>query len=166
MQSTTPVVVACPCPGTPHAEDTVYLRDKLGLAGGATLQRLVIEVNQSGSDQAETSGRLAEAYLRVGVADWTFTDEQGRKVPVNPDTLQRILLDDFSLAMPVADRADELYLQPVLGFLLAKAASSSHTTTTNGSISQIPGGSRKTRTRSKRSSTSTTPTADTATTSG
>jgi hypothetical protein len=123
MQSTTPVVVACPCPGTPHAEDTVYLRDKLGLAGGATLQRLVVEVNQSGSDQAETSGRLAEAYLRVGVADWTFTDENGRKVPVNPDNLQRLLLDDFSLAMPVADRADELYLQPVLGFLLAKAAS-------------------------------------------
>jgi hypothetical protein len=166
MQSTTPVVVACPCPGTPHPEDTVYLRDKLGLAGGAMLQRLVIEVQQSGADGAEASGALAEAYLRVGVADWTFTDEQGKPVPVNPDNLRSILLDDFALSMPVADKADDLYLQPVLGFLLSRAQNSSHTTTTNGSTSAKAGGSRKSRTRSKHSSTSTTPTADTATTTG
>jgi len=160
------VEVACPCPGTPHPADTVYLREKLGLAGGAMLQRLVIEVQQSGAGGAEASGALAEAYLRVGVADWTFVDEAGKRVPVNPDTLRDILLSDFALSMPVADKADDLYLQPVLGFLLSRAQNSSRTTTTNGSTSPTAGGSRKPRTRSKPSSTSTTPTADTATTTG
>jgi hypothetical protein len=149
----------CPCPGTPHAEgDTVHLRQKLGLAAGIMLQRLIVEANQNRADSAELTGQLAEAYLRVGVASWTFVGDHERPIPVTPDTIQALLLDDFERGAPVADAADQLYMVPVLGPLVKRVANSSPSTMTNGSTSPMAGGSSKGRKRSKRSSTSTTQT--------
>lgn len=160
-----PVEVPCPCPGTPHPDgDMVFLRSKLGLAGGSMLQRLAIEANQARPDAADLTGMLAEAYLRVGVSGWTFVDVDGAPVPVTADSLQSWLLDDFALAAPIADKADELYLGPVLLPLVKAGARRSPSTTTAASTSRTSRGSAKNRKRSARSSTSTTQTDYTETT--
>lgn len=156
----------CPCEGTPHPDgETVYLRTKLGLGGGTALQRLVVEANQDRADNADLTGRLAEAYLRVGVVGWTFVDQRGRPIPVTPESLQRLLLDDFERAAPIADKADDLYMGTVLAPLVKRVSESSSSSTTNGSTSHKPGGRSKPRKPSRRSSTSTTQTDDTAMTS-
>ena len=160
-----PVLVGeCLCPGTPHEDgDSVYLRAKLGLAAGTTLQRLIIEANQNRADNAELTGKLAEAYLLLGVSRWNLVDDKGQPVPVNPDTIRQHLLDDFARSVSVADMADDLYMGPVLSPLVQKALASSSTTTTNGSTSATVAGRSKARKPSKRSSTSTSQTDATAT---
>ena len=155
----------CLCPGTPHGDgDFVYLRAKLGLAAGTQLQRLIVEANQNRADNAELTGKLAEAYLLLGVVDWNLVNEKG-SVPVTPDTIREHLLDDFARSAPVADAADDLYMGPVLSPLVQKVAELSSTSTTKGSTSARSNGASKRRKRSKPSSTSTTQTDATAKTS-
>ena len=163
-----PVQIPCPCPGTPHPDgDTVELREKLGLAAGIAVQRLVIEANTStrSMEAAELSGVLAEGYLLHGVEAWTLIDENGSLVPVTKDTIRARLLADFSVAAPVAEAADGLYMAAVILPLVKKAERSSPTTPTNGSTSANQGGSRPRPKRSKPSSTTTTLTVATETTS-
>ena len=155
--------VVCPCEGTPHPEgDTVELRETLGLAAGVALQRLLIG---SDSPQAEIVGALMEGYLRFGVVAWTFVDDIGKPVPVTPETIQSMLLDNFTRAYPVAEAADSLYEGPVFGPLATAAANSSRTTTTAASTSRRGSGSRRNGKPSKPSLTSITQTDDTVTTS-
>lgn len=162
------VPVPCPCPEEHRHEggDTVYLRPTLGLLAGIAIQKLFIEMSQAeGLDAATMTGRLAEAYLLHGVADWTFLNGKG-KVPVDDEHIRSVLLADFTVAEQVADAADDLYLSVVLDPLRKKIANLSPTTSTNGSTSPSRVGTPKRPKRSKRSSTTPTPTADTAATSG
>jgi hypothetical protein len=165
-----PVCVgACLCPGTPHADgDFVYLRPKLGLAAGIAIQKLVIDANNADTPMstADMTGVLAEGYLLHGVVDWTLSN--GSAIPVNEATIREHLLSDFERAAPVADKADDLYMGPVLAPLLKRARASmgsSSATSSNGSTSAAPAGTSKRPKRLRRSSTSTIPMDDTATTS-
>lgn len=180
MQPTTAVPgIPCPCPGSPHPEgDTVYLREKLGLRAGTTLQHLIIASRrQNASDDdvepppltpmqiAEVNGNLIEQYVLLGVVGWTFVDEKGRTVPVHSDTIRSWLLDDFERATPIADKADDLYKDAVIGPLVRVASESSPDTTTDTSTSHTPTGMQSDPMPSKPFSTSTTPMDDTETTS-
>ena len=161
-----PVQIPCPCPGTPHPDgDTVELREKLGLAAGIAVQRMIIEANQGRADTAELTGKLGEGYLLHGVEAWTLIDENGSLIPVNENTIRARLLTDFTVAAPIADAADDLYMAAVISPLVKKAERSSPTTPTNGSTSANQGGSRPRPKRSKPSSTTTTLTVATETTS-
>ena len=156
-----PVSIPCPCPGTPHPDgDTVELREKLDLKAGMAVQRLIIEANSATRkmDEAELTGVLAEGYLLYGVEAWTLIDEAGALVPCTKDTIRARLLSDFTLAAPIAEAADGLYMAAVILPLVTKAARSSPTTPTNGSTSAPQGGTRPRRKRSKPSSTTTSPT--------
>jgi hypothetical protein len=161
------VRVGCPCPGQPHPDgDIVELREKLGLAAGTAVQRLIVEANaKHGMAEAQIAGSLAEAYLLFGVEAWSFVDEQGGKLPVTELTIRAKLLSDFALAAPIADVADDLYMAPVLLPLVERAKRLSPITPTDGSTSAPPTGRPMPRKRSKRSSTTTTPTGGTAKTS-
>lgn len=158
--------VECPCPGTPHPEgDVVTLRSRLGLAAGVELQSIIIAANASGQSSNVVAGVLLEAYIRLGVSAWTFVDEDGKPIPITNDSVQSLILDDFTLATPIAEKANELYEGAVLGPLVNGAAKSSRTTPTDKSTSRPATGSRRSPKRSKPSSTSTTLTGATATTS-
>ena len=174
MDTTTlvPVLVgACLCPGAPHEDgDIVYLRPKLGLAAGIAVQKLVVDANQASEPMttADLTGVLAEGYLLHGVAEWTFENEAGH-VPVNPSTIKAYLLDDFERGATAADKADELYMGPVLAPLVIRAQAleeSLRATSTNGSTSATRGGTPKPRKRSKPSSITTIPMDDTVAISG
>jgi hypothetical protein len=158
-------VGSCRCAGEPHPDgDSVELRPKLGLAEGVRLQAAVVDAKQKGIGAPEVTGLLAESYLLVGVSGWNLLNATGQPVPVTPDTIREQLLEDFERAAPVSDKADELYREVAIGFLVRQAASLSPSTTTNGSTSPMGGGSPKARKRSKPSSTSTSQTGVTATT--
>ena len=164
------VDVACPCPGAPHETDTVRLRPKLGLRAGVSLQGQIVaarNAREAGIEVNETEvyAALTEGYLLHGVAEWTFTDAEGAPIPVTPDTIRSVLLDDFALASPVADRADALYAQAVILPLVDLGSTSLPRSRTNGSTSVPTTPTRKRQKRSRPSSTSTSLTGVTATTS-
>lgn len=159
------VPIPCPCPGSPHDHDTVSLREKLGLAAGIAIQRMVIDANQSSPDRAELTGKLAEGYLLHGVESWTLVSEDGNVLPVNETTIRHRLLDDFAIAAPIADAADDLYMATVILPLVNRAQNSLPSTPTNGSTSRPRPGTSKRPKQSPRSSTTTSPMADTVKTS-
>ena len=146
-----PVVVRvrdCACPGTPHADegDVVYLRPKLSLAGGiAAQQDLVASRGPDGTaDVAELTRRWLVTYVRYGAIGWNFTGEAGEPVPFDVN----VLLDDFSLADSVADKADDLYAEAVLRPLGLSRPKTSPTGPTDASTSRT----RRSRSTSPRSS--------------
>lgn len=156
--------IPCPCPNTPHPDgDTVELRDRLGLAAGVEIQATVRGL--IGKPDAVIVAALVEAYVRHGIVAWTFVDADGAPVDVTPETIQSMVLDDFTLATPVAEAADTLYEDAVLGPLVRMAATSSPTTPTEPSISPTDSGSGESPTPSSPSSTESTPTDDIETTS-
>ena len=169
MQTVSVPGIPCPCPNGEHAVqgDTVELRERLGLAAGIAIQATVREL--IGQPNAVIVAALVEAYVRHGVAGWTFVDDIGRDVPVTPENIQAWVLDDFTLATPVAEAADKLYEDAVLGPLVRAAATSSPTTPTEPSTSPtdptLSDGSEPNPTPSSPSSTTSTQTDDTETTS-
>jgi hypothetical protein len=136
----------------------VELREKLDLRSGMAVQRLIIEANAAGRGlgAAELTGILSEGYLLFGVEAWSFVGDQGMPLPVTQETIRSVLLADFSIAAPVAEAADGLYMGPVILPLVNRAKNSSPSTLTNGSTSPRPRGTPKNPKRSKRSSTTTT----------
>lgn len=152
----------CPCPNTPHPDgDTVELRDKLGLAAGIEIQSAIRAA--IGKPDGVIVGLLVEGYVRHGVAAWTFVDKGGAPVDVTPENVQTWVLDDFTLASPVAEKADELYEDAVLGPLVRAAANSSPITPTESSTSATDSGSDENPKPSSPSSTGNTPTGGTVT---
>ena len=158
----------CRCPGAPHPDgDVVYLRPTLGLRGGVIVQGVVTTAKRMEPPPSapEITASLVETYVLQGVVEWNLWGDDG-PIPVTPESVTRHLLDDYTRAEAVANRADDLYSEPILGPLLNGARNSSLDTSTNGSTSAPRNGTRKPRKPSKRSSTTTTPTAATATTTG
>jgi hypothetical protein len=103
----------CACPDAPHADtgDLVYLRPTLSLEGGIAAQQDLIA---SGGDPSDLTRRWLVTFVRYGVTGANY----------EPFTIGA-LLDDFDLAMPVAERADELYGEAVLRPLgVSRSASS------------------------------------------
>lgn len=89
MSESTPLIPVpvgdCRCPGTPHEDgDTVFLYPKLGMEGGIAVQTAVF-INDNASE------RVQAAYVALvdhGIADWTFTNGDGSKIPINPATIR------------------------------------------------------------------------------
>jgi hypothetical protein len=149
------VQIKCICPGSPHEQDTIYLRPKLGLSGGVALQGLLLrtikESPQLGFDADLLGGIMSEGYLVNGIVGWTLVDEDGQPVPVTPQTIGNKLLLDFEVAEPIASMADDLYYEPVLAPLLKKLSISLQTSPTSASISATKKSRAKTASRPSRS---------------
>ena len=105
----------CLCPGTPHAEDLVYLAPSLSAAGGMAAQGAIADAS---TDDGTVDGvALQELLWRVyrdhGVIGWNLLDDDGDPVPLSRDNKDRAL--PYSKGgRKVGDAADELYLEDVL----------------------------------------------------
>ena len=124
----------CACPDLPHAEegDIVYLRPTLPLRGGAVAERNLVEA------QGDPDGLMAswlETFVRYGADGWNWLDDQGEPLPFDV----QVLLDDWGLSRPVADRAAELYQESVLSPFQNASTSRSPTGRTAGSTSRTRG---------------------------
>lgn len=121
----------CACPGTPHADegDLVYLRPTLSLAGGIAAQQDLVASN---GEANELVRRWLVTYVRYGAKSWNLLDEAGQPVPFDVD----VLLDDFTLAEPVAEQANDLYSEAVLRPLAMSRSRTSRTGPTAASTSR------------------------------
>jgi hypothetical protein len=109
----------CRCAGTPHDHDTVWLRSELGPDGGYAVMRAM---RNGGTDNEELPELLGRAYARHGIVDWTFLDDEGEKVPVTPDTIERL---SWAVIYPIAERGDGLYAESLLAPFVARQSASS-----------------------------------------
>jgi len=129
------VHIPCPCPGTPHPDgDTVTLRDKPSLRMGTTALGWASTATGNGRPAAAD---IAEVFLREGIVDWTFTLEDGEPRPLDDEGLAW-LLDDYSVAYPIAEEASALYTNAIFDPLLERAKEprkSSPTSRTSASTS-------------------------------
>lgn len=111
---TTPIPVPvgdCRCPGEPHGDgDVVYLTPLLSMAGGMAGQ---MAISEASSSVMKMQAMLAEVYLTHGIVDWTFTDDEGQKLPIDSETAARMLPYGKGGRL-VADKADDLYAQDLL----------------------------------------------------
>ena len=126
---------ACTCPGTPHPDgDVVYLRDKMGLAGGSILTGIVSDFLSLPMEERPSSTTLTAdlrvGYVQQGAVGWNLVGEDG-DLPFTPENLREQILDDYARGTLVADKADELYYEPVLAPLLARVAQLLQPTPTN-----------------------------------
>jgi hypothetical protein len=162
------VQITCPCPGSPHAQDTVTLRDRLTFAGGLAVRQRIADAVRSRLGEDDIVATMTEGYILHGIGAWTLVDEAGKPLPLTLANIRLTFLADFSdLAMPLAEVANELYEIQVVDPLVKAASSSSPGSPTNESTSPTSEDTPKPKAKpSRRSSTSTTPTADTATTTG
>lgn len=101
----------CPCPGTPHTLEWVEFEPTttipMGMAAMACLQRF------EGGGTDAFYGELAPILLRFGIRRWSFTDEKGGRVSVNPTTIAE-LLPFGAIGYEVSNRAMGLYLEEVM----------------------------------------------------
>lgn len=110
----------CACSGTPHDGrdgaddgDRVTLRPHLGFAAGAEALRKIIESDGDVNRVAELVGPV---YIREGVIGWNVIAEDGGAAELDIDGI----LDDYALAYPIAEAADDLYSEAVLAPLVSR----------------------------------------------
>lgn len=116
----------CRCPGTPHTEgDWVELRAEPTIDIGSAVYAAVANV---GDDPMALQVEMGRAYLRYGIVAWSFTDAKGDPIPIQPrkpgyDELVAGLLPFSRGGFEVADKADSLYSEVVLGPLMTRLSS-------------------------------------------
>lgn len=143
----------CPCKGKPHPDgDTIYLYPELSTPAGIRARAFFRDAMMSEISKVDAEEALADLWLTVGVAEWTFLFDDGDAIPVTPENVVRAL-PYAKGGRQVADKADDLYADSVSNPLLAKLKSISKRGSTNGSISATR---KPTRKRSSRSSTANT----------
>lgn len=143
----------CACPDTPHPDgDEVYLLPALSLEGGAAAEFDLLD-NQPAEDATPADARKVtlallaawtKTYVQYGAVGWNWLrpNEQGKAEPIPFDV--DVLLADYSLSRLVAERANALYSEAVMGPLVAAAQAASpnrqsrrsRTTRTTGSTSR------------------------------
>ena len=144
----------CACPdgaeGKPHPDgDVVFLAPKLSLAGGLAATADISAALGNGSMLAEL---WLVTFVKHGAIGWNIVDEDGDPVPFDVD----VLLDDYDLAMPVAEKADELYGDTVARPFLTRLKAISQRGRTEASTSPPSGSTTKPRKRSSRATTAAT----------
>lgn len=132
--------------------DWVALAPTLSLEGGLAAEQDLREVASIKDDTERGDAiqrRWVVTFVRYGAKDWNLHEENGDEVPFSTESL----LDDYSLARPVADKAADLYSDAVLRPFLNRLATRSPTGRTGATTSKAR---RQTRKQSGPSSPATT----------
>lgn len=136
----------CACPDGGHEEgDVVFLAPTPSLRLGLEAQRDIRESLGDGSLLAE---KWLVTFVRHGAIGWNFNDEDG-PIPFDVEAV----LADYSIAQPVAEKADELYGEAVTRPLLDRLRSISRRGPTDASMSPTNGSTQKQPRRSSRGTT-------------
>jgi hypothetical protein len=137
----------CACPDQVHGDgDVVFLAPKLSLAGGLAAD---FDIRKAAGDGTFLAQLWQVTFVKHGAVGWNLVDEQGEPVPFDVNAL----LEDYTLAREVAEKADELYGESVMRPLLQRLRTTSQTGRTNGSTSATRRSTTKPRARSSRGTT-------------
>jgi hypothetical protein len=120
----------CECPGTPHGEegDVVFLAPTLSLEGGL---EATADIRVAVHDGKVIAKRWRVTFVRYGAIGWNWLDADGEPLPFDVE----VLLADYTLALPVSEKANDLYGESVVRPLLAKPKTTSPPGATGGSTS-------------------------------
>ena len=133
----------CECPDKPHngEGDWVLLAPTLSLEGGLAAERdlreAAAEIPVRDGDEAGARERWEAiqrrwlvTFVKYGAKGWNFHDHEG-EMPFD----RQVLLDDYGLAQPVADKAADLYSDAVLRPFVKRLAARSPTGPTRSTTS-------------------------------
>jgi len=98
----------CACPDTPHPDgDVVYMSPTVGLELGMAAEMDMGSVADLPDNRKFTAlvARWGVTYVLYGAIGWNFTDEKREPVPFDVS----VLLEDYTLGKPVADKGADLY---------------------------------------------------------
>ena len=108
----------------------VRLAPRLSLTMGAAV---MAAIRGAESTESEVEAAIAAAFLRQGIVEWSFTNGDGKPVPVNNATIAERL--DWATAHDVAEKCNELYAADLFRPLVSRMATSSPTGPSIASIS-------------------------------
>lgn len=128
----------------------MYVAPRPSLACGLEAREDVRQSLGSGTLLAE---RWLVTFVKHGAIGWNLVDEDGDPVPFDV----RVILNDFDLAEPVAEKCDELYGETVTRPFLESIRKLSQRGPTVGSTSRTPGSSKARSSSSLRGKSRTTP---------
>jgi hypothetical protein len=108
----------CPCPGTPHTEEHVYLEPEASLLLATTAFKAVQLARETVQDQI---GALTSSYIPAAIRSWTFLEESEGivPVPITRENAERLIPWDRG-GFEVADKADDLYSERVMAPLVKR----------------------------------------------
>lgn len=123
----------CPCAGEPHPDgDVVFLYPELPVSAGIRARAFFVEGMTGELDTVAIQERIADLWLSVCVASWTFVHDDGSPIPVTAENVVRALPYGKG-GREVADKADDLYVASVTAPLVKTlAALSQHGSTPSG----------------------------------
>lgn len=128
----------CPCPGSPHTEEHVYLEPELTLAVASAAMYAMNDAEATGADRMAA---ITEAYLPRSIRGWTFTerDEQGRErtVPVTRENMERLLPWDAG-GTDLVEFCDRAYSERLMRPLLDRLSKLSEASSTASSTPPTP----------------------------
>lgn len=118
----------CACPGTPHPDgDVVYMTPTVGLELGMAAEMDMQSVGAIPDDRKVNAlmAKWGVTYVLYGAVGWNFeqVDDRGRREPVPFDV--NVLLADYLLGKPVADKGADLYGPTVMAPFLEAATKAS-----------------------------------------
>lgn len=129
------LTVECPCPGTPHKEDTVTFHKVLSLAGGMEAIAAIAATQRAGEVTAiALAVHIFPVYLAHAVESWTFVDDAGDALALDKGDASL----PFSVKYQIADAADDLFGEEVTRPLVAMNEKSLPTSPTSASTSRKP----------------------------
>jgi hypothetical protein len=76
------VQITCPCPGSPHAQDTVTLRDRLTFAGGLAVRQRIVDAVTIRLGEDDIVATMTEGYILHGIGAWTLVGDDGKPLPL------------------------------------------------------------------------------------
>lgn len=130
------IVVACPCPGTPHEQDTITLYDALPTDAGIACY--MSTGLTPGMTIAEITGKWSAILARNGVERWSFVNAEGEALPItmaNNDGLP------FGVRVAIANTAMERWQEELFRPLPTVTGNSSRPGPTDVSMSpNLPSG--------------------------
>lgn len=97
-------------------------------------------IRAAGNDQVRMLALLARIYIQFGIVAWSFTDDDGRPIPVDPgaddwaQTVEQLLPWDQG-GQEVAGEADDLYSAGILRGLRSRTSTPSLPGPMDGSTS-------------------------------
>lgn len=123
----------CPCPGSPHSEEHVYLEPELTLtmaAAGA------MAIQTAGLDPIDQQAKLTDAYLPRAIRTWTFLElgpnQRVQPVEITREAMNRLLPWDKG-GIELVEQCDSLYSEALVRPLVARLSKLSARTPTGSS---------------------------------
>jgi hypothetical protein len=124
----------CPCPGTPHTDEHVFLEPELTMPVASAA---MAAMRWSESTTSAQQAAIIEAYLPASIREWTFTGDDRKPIPIDREEMERLLPWDRG-GLEVAEAADLLYSERLMRPLLARIQKLSQPTSTDTSTSPTP----------------------------